>query len=57
MKIEEYVWFSLVFVLVFFGHVSLGWFQVQINEEKIIEEGQVHSAELFKNIRLKKVIV
>jgi hypothetical protein len=58
MKIDEYIWLSLVFVFIFFVHVSLGGHQVfDASEIKKTQEEQINSAEIFKNIKLRKAIV
>ena len=56
MKIEEYVWLSLVFVFVFSVHTVIGLWIGQTHELKANYVDQTE-LELFRNIRLKKAVV
>jgi len=56
MRIEEYSWLSLGFFFVFFVHVGVGYmFGHEMDTKPITEE--TNSTAIFKNIKIKKVVV
>jgi len=56
MRIEEYAWLSLGFFFVFFVHVGLGYMSMNVVESKSTFE-ESPGTEIFKNVRIKKVVV